>query len=223
MLRDTLSVSVGKHTLEFVLRDGVVLYRGPGGEKVVVSREQFPGVVVEPAPPTGKYLSFVVLRLKEDVIVPPGASASLWVVVPIGVVVKVDGIVVDYFNTSRIKRCLFDGFLGNRVITGCVDVSPVFSRGGKDLVGGVNFVVKNSSGYPVLVKRVPILVANVPMFYSSGSAYYPWYKVTVHDSFASVLTNYTSPVENMQSTRAVRLPVFEARVEVNKSGGRVVV
>jgi len=224
VVKDKINLLFGKNKSIVITRRGnSIVYEGPGGKKRVVVKKISPSAKIIPAPPTGKYLSFLVVWLKDDIIIPPETSVSMWVSVPIGVKIYVDGTLVDHFNTGKIKRCLYDGFIGNNIITGCVTSSVLINRKAPKIIGGFNFVVKNSSDYPVIVKMVPLLISNTPLFYSGKVAYYPWYKVVVYNSHASVITNYTSPVENMISTRNVRLPVFETRIEVERKGENLII
>lgn len=214
---------VGKKKFEVFVQKNVVKYSGPGGEKVVGNLGRRVNVFVIPAPLVGKYMSFLVVWLVDDIIVPPKSSVPIWVSLPIGVRVTVNGVLVDVFNSDKIKRCYFECLSNNGIVTGCAKVRGIVSYDRVKLVGGLNFIVKNASSSPVIVKKFPILMKNTPLFYDGENAYYPWYKIVVNDNYATVTTNFTSPVNNLRSTGVLYVPGFEANLEITKKEEKIVI
>ena len=217
------SFSVGRKGFEITTQKSIVKYSGPGGERVVGNVGRRVTVSVLPAPLVGKYLGFLVVWVLDDIIVPPGGSVPVWMSLPVGVKVSVKNVLVDFFNSDKVKRCYFDCLSNNGIITGCIKTRGIVSYDKVKLVGGLNVIIKNSSSQPAVVKKFPILMKNTPLFYDSESVYYPWYKIVVYDDHAIITTNFTSPVNNLKSTGVIYVPGFEASLDVVKKEEKVVV
>ncbi len=145
------------------------------GRRVIVHGE---GVDVLPHPAVGYGVRFLMVRLEEEMAVPPGESVSGYLSAPVDVSIRAGSVEVDRFTASKEKYALY-GRDNAGVIARYWRSS--FFRDEPDSLGVIKVIIRNSSDKWRLLDRIVVPIANSLMFYSPSKAYYPLIIVTVRE------------------------------------------
>ena len=170
-----MSITVGNRTIN--LRKSGEGY-GYEREDRRVSLVDAESLEILPYPAIGYGVRFLMLRLRADLVVPPGDSLTGYLSAPVDVSVRVGDVEIDRFTVCREKYALY-GKDNVGVITRYWVTS--FSRDEPEPLGAMKVVVRNPTERWGRLDRIVVPIANSPMFYSPDRAYYPLVIVTLRE------------------------------------------
>ncbi|NPA47511.1 MAG: DUF432 domain-containing protein [Thermococci archaeon] len=170
-----MSITVGNRTVRLHRVERGYVYEREDRRVFLVDARS---VEVLPHPAVGYGVRFLMLRLKEGLVVPPGDSLTGYLSAPVDVSVRVCGSEIDRFTICREKYALYGkdnaGVITRYWVTG-------FSRDEPESLGAMKVVIRNPAEDWGHLDRIVVPIANSPMFYSPERAYYPLVIVTLRE------------------------------------------
>ena len=178
-------------------RDGVVV-------KIVEGKE----LSILPAPAEGYGVGFLMVKLSEKLLIPPGEVVHGYLRAPVDVVVIVGNTPIDRFVVGREKYALY----GEQTV-GVIaryHVSEFYGEEPESL-GVVKLIIRNPTREWRLVERVVIPIKNSVMFYSKEKAYYPVVILTTKEPYEVNNTGNPPDGRLMATPGTATIPNFRMR------------
>ncbi len=186
---------------------GFVRYRRGNIERLIKGVDEV--LKLLPAPAVGYGVPLLMVKLKEEVVVPPRDSISGFLDVPVEIKAEVGNLPIDRFLIGREKYALY-GPIENGVITR-YQVRP-FYLNEPDSVGIAKVILSNPTGKWKSLEWIVFPIKGSTMYYDENRAYYPLILVTLKYHSPEVNNTGKAPREGLDMAGSGKpLPNFPMR------------